>query len=74
MTWEELKEKAQQLGYQQFGRTTFVTEWIKKDGLIFYESGLFVAESDEEDPTNGVYKNSNRTYDQMYQIMLALED
>ena len=72
MTWEELKEKAKELGYyvvEDDGDLSYldITEYLVKndvnisfcdDGLVETNYGDIVAE--------------NRTPDQMYQIMLAL--
>lgn len=69
MTWEELVNKAKELGYTRYGKTH-----IEKNDLIFFCDGdvIFAKE------TNGIGVRAdiskNRTPSQMYQIMLALED
>lgn len=60
MTWEQLKEKAKELGAKTNRENNILIA-----GLIFHETGDIEC-----------YKNvgwSNRTYEQMYQIMLALK-
>lgn len=72
MTWEELKEKAKELGYrlvEDDGDLPYlgITEYLEKDNvnIIFFDYGSI--------ETNcGDTVAENRTPDQMYQIMLAL--
>lgn len=72
MTWEELKEKAKELGYrvvEDDGDLSYlgIIEYLEKDGvnISFCDYGLV--------ETNcGDTVAENRTPDQMYQIMLAL--
>ena len=72
MTWEELKERAKELGYrlvEDDGDIPYlgILEYLTKDGvnISFYDDGLV--------ETNcGEIVAEDRTYDQMYQIMLAL--
>lgn len=74
MTWEELVEKAKTLGYILKERYVFDVsgkcgkfQYLEKnDGSIsFMDSGKIETMSD--------LLAENRTYDQMYQIMLALQ-
>ena len=72
MTWEELKEKAKELGYrlvEDDGDLPYlgITEYLEKDSIniIFCDYGSI--------ETNcGDTVAENRTPNQMYQIMLAL--
>ena len=72
MTWEELKEKAKELGYrvvEDDGDLSYldIIEYLTKNdvNISFYDDGLV--------ETNcGCIVAENRTPDQMYQIMLAL--
>lgn len=72
MTWEELKEKAKELGYyvvEDDGDLSYlgIIEYLVKNAvnISFYDDGLV--------ETNcGEIVAENRTPDQMYQIMLAL--
>lgn len=74
MTWEELKEKAKELGYK------IVTKypWDKKEECIcngqygFYKDGTVEDNCYLDDEYCGRPFAENRTPDQMYQIMLAL--
>ena len=73
MNWEELKEKAKELGYglrEDDGDSPYlgsIIEYLENDSvdITFYDDG-----SVETD--NGYILAENRTPDQMYQIMLAL--
>lgn len=69
MTWKELVEKAKELGYELWDDNIFVYPNLCKnfihfdaEGTIYYENGEMVQDL--------AY---NRTPEQMYQIMLALE-
>ena len=74
MTWEELKEKAKELGYRlveddgdisYLGITEFL--FLEKDGvdITFFDYGSIEVD-------HGYILAEDRTPDQMYQIMLAL--
>lgn len=70
MTWEELVLKAEKLGYNFYDENNLLNERLCKnfiyfdcDGTIWFENGSFVQDL-----------AINRTPDQIYQIMLALED
>ena len=72
MTWEELKEKAKELGYwlrKDDGDIPYlgITELLVKDGvdIAFFDYGSIEVDC-------GYILAENRTYEQMYQIMLAL--
>lgn len=79
ITWEELKEKAKELGYElgyDDGETITgiscdydSTEWLEKEdvNLIFCSDGDVL-----EKEFSGVI-SSHRTYEQMYAIMEALK-
>lgn len=67
MTWEELVKKAKELGYDTYGVSNFK---LQKDTdtkqIAFWDDGTITC---EDEPI--IY---NRTPEQMYQIMLALEN
>jgi hypothetical protein len=68
MTWEELKEKALELGYE-YKKPAYAEYYIfslNKDNVIiqFYADGEIMVDE--------TIFAQNRTPDQMYQIMLAL--
>ena len=67
MTWEELKQKALEIGYVE-QEDSITMDAIGKDGLVFYKGGWITVYA-------GHYTNdigSGRSYDQMWQIMEAL--
>nr|DAW57946.1 MAG TPA: hypothetical protein [Caudoviricetes sp.] len=66
MIWEELCEKAQELGYSEWG---FCLEG-KADLIRFYKNGQIKVRNFD---TVFIQIAENRTPDQMYQIMLALK-
>lgn len=69
MNWEELVEKAKELGYEVssfYGNRNQKYEYFEKRGICFNSNGLVETRSD--------VIVANRTPDQMYNIMLALED
>ena len=60
MTWEELKEKAKELGYYMIG-----DEGIANDEFTFWQDGKV--------DVDGVCVSDNRKPEQMWQIMEALK-
>lgn len=66
MTWEELVKKAKKLGYELDNRTFIQKLYNLDQEFIFTEEGNVIVCSK--------YVSQHRTPDQMYQIMLALED
>ena len=68
MTWEELKEKAKEMGYVE-QEDSITMEAIGKDGVVFYKGGWITvyAGHNENDIACG------RSYDQMFAIMKALQ-
>ena len=72
MTWEELKEKAKELGAIINDRDRIIINLLHdptiQDSLKFGEPGWIVASVS----FGSRVISENRTYDQMYQIMLAL--
>lgn len=75
MTWEELCEKARKFGYclheddlfdglDGYGKVRYLEK--RNGGVSFYEEGGI--------ETNFELFAENRTYEQMYAIMKALED
>ena len=66
MTWEELVKKAKKLGYELDNRTFIQKLYNLDQEFIFTEEGNVIVCSK--------YVSQHRTLDQMYQIMLALED
>jgi len=77
MTWEELKEKAKEIG-GVLSESSFGTWYIKYKDLKFYwDGGITVDYSyydsgDDENYSDSEVITSNRTPDQMWQIMEAL--
>ena len=80
MTWEELCEKAKEMGAEivvgSIGKYTY--KKIIIDKLCFYSDGEitcpYIFINEEGCPEKGVVKVAkNRTYDQMYAIMEALK-
>jgi hypothetical protein len=70
MTWEELKEKAIKLGYK-------VEENCVSEYLCRYDNPIFFFDTNDVQFGESLidsYVKSDLSYDQMYQIMLALED
>ena len=75
MTWEELKEKAKELGYYEVyddgdvpyfdGDSSYLLVNNKND-ISFIKDGTIEAGC-------GYIISEDRTYEQMYQIMLALK-
>ena len=74
MTWEELKEKAKELGYE----IVIKYPYGKKEECIcdgqygFYRDGTVENDCYLDDEYCGSPFAEDRTIDQMYQIMLAL--
>jgi hypothetical protein len=71
MTWEELKEKAKDMGYIYVDNKTGTYLWNLDKSISFCRNGCIVADSDMIG--GDVYFGHNRTPDQMYAIMKALE-
>lgn len=66
MTWEELKEKAKELGSMQ---TTITDKWILFNGwLKFYDDGTICTETED----SWDEKEIMISYDKMLMIMEAL--
>lgn len=65
MTWEDLVIKAKCLGYDLSGND--LSKWLVNCEIVFYKDGSITADY-------GGTLAENRTYEQMYQIMLNLED
>jgi hypothetical protein len=70
MTWKELVEKAEHFGYRV--ENHYSSEYLRKPDVpvsfFDYNDVLFGKNCNEG------YIMRDRSYDQMYQIMLALED
>lgn len=66
MTWKKLVKKAKKLGYELDNRTFIQKLYSLDQEFIFTEEGNVIV--------CGKYVSQYRTPDQMYQIMLALED
>ena len=68
MTWEELKEKAKELGweYKKTNYSEYLLSWYGEDdtSIKFYSDGEIIVD-------NSTF-TQYRTPDQMYQIMLTL--
>lgn len=78
MTWEELVKKAKTLGYKKAavqldldGELLEEERCLYKDGIWFYQNGSISAS--EYDDDDGVKVSTNRTVEQMWQIMEALK-
>lgn len=71
MTWEELVEKAKELGYLYIDATGETYLFSTDNRLSFCKNGCVVADSDMIG--GDVYFGHNRTPDQMWQIMEALK-
>ena len=70
MTWEELVEKAKKMGYNS-------SYYLKDDvevGFIYCNDYIYLDEDGEITTETDNIVATNRTPDQMYQIMLALKD
>ena len=68
MTWDELKEKAKEIGYSDYEHPYLNA--VEKGEFVFYRGGwIYIDKKDG----NEVLLSSGRTYDQMWQIMEALE-
>lgn len=69
MTWEELKEKAKELGYS-------ISSYINEDEIeieyIDYNDHIYLDENGTITTSIENFVADHRTPDQMYQIMLAL--
>jgi hypothetical protein len=72
MTWDELVEKAEKLGYEYFyeiseedGECEYLCDDSRYHNYQFYKEGDIFLDN---------FDCSGRTPDQMYKIMLALED
>jgi hypothetical protein len=76
MTWEELVEKAKKLGYE-CGEMMYNDEphkYLFYYGNKHYSLAKFLDNGDIVTDVACRLVVTNRSYDQMYQIMLALED
>jgi hypothetical protein len=76
MTWDELKEKAKELGYKEVEKLPFdkiVIALVNKKGLAFYRSGTIEYDCDNDTLLCGRPIAFRRTYEQMYAIMGALK-
>ena len=71
MTWEELKEKAKEMGYIYVDNDTGTYLFNPDKSVSFCRNGCFVADSGMIG--GDVYISRNRTYDQMLAIMNALQ-
>ena len=69
MTWEELKEKAKELGFT-------ISSYINEDEVeleyIYCNDYIYLEEDGNITTSTENIVAENRTYDQMYQIMQAL--
>ena len=69
MTWEELKEKAKELGFT-------ISSYIDEDEVeleyIYCNDYIYLEEDGDITTSTENIVAENRTPDQMYQIMLAL--
>jgi hypothetical protein len=69
MTWEELKEKAKELGFT-------ISSYINEDDVeleyIYCNDYIYLEEDGNITTSTENIVAENRTPDQMYQIMLAL--
>lgn len=68
MTWEELKEKAKELGY-----ANNALNCIWKDFIEFYKDGTVNCVYEEKRCTSVITFSENRNYEQMLMIMEALK-
>lgn len=67
MTWEELVRKAKELGFESYGSCACkIQKKMTTKQIVFWDNGTITC---EDEPL--FY---DRTPDQMYQIILALED
>ena len=83
MNWNQLKEKAKELGYNLRGSKSRHTENLSKGKMVFYEDGKFVYDEridafyydyyDAEEYGDVHIIETDRTPDQMWQIMEALK-
>ena len=77
MTWEELKEKAKEMGYRYSIHTDTGVPYFAKNNIEFCENGNIMY-NDTEDWGNTHYACIHyiavcRTYDKMLMIMRGLE-
>lgn len=74
MTWEELVEKAKELGYKL--KNDKVSDFLQRDDIIkFYRDGyIYLMYSECVYHEEYCCFANKRNPTQMYQIMLALED
>lgn len=68
MTWEELCEKAKEMGYSDYDHPYLNT--VEKDEFVFYKGGWIYIDKKNG---NEILLSSGRTYDQMLAIMKALQ-
>lgn len=69
MTWEELKEKAKELG---FTTSSYINEDEVELEYIYCNDYIYLEEDGNITTSTENIVAENRTPDQMYQIMLAL--
>lgn len=76
MTWEELKEKAKEMGYVEcakFPRGRKVIALVNEDlEIAFYRNGIVECEAYNDDYCGRPFIR-NRTINQMFAIMKALQ-
>ena len=76
MTWEELREKAKEMGYVEcvkFPRGRKVIALVNEDlEIAFYRNGIVECEADTSDCCGRPF-TYKRTIKQMYAIMIALQ-
>ena len=76
MTWEELKEKAKELGYKpvcKIPRDKLMMVLVNEEGYGFYPDGIIEQECTDDDDCCGRPFAYDRTPDQMFAIMKALQ-
>ena len=69
MTWDELKEKAKELG---FTTSSYINEDEVELEYIYCNDYIYLEEDGDITTSTEDIVAENRTPDQMYQIMLAL--
>ena len=69
MTWEELKEKAKELG---FSISYYLNDDDVEVGYIYINDYIYLEEDGKITTSTENIVAENRTPEQMYQIMLAL--
>lgn len=69
MTWEELKEKAKELG---FTTSSYINEDEVEVEYIYCNDYIYLEEDGDITTSTENIVAEDRNFDQMYQIMLAL--